>query len=106
MIGYQAPPLDGIWATAPYLHNGSVPTLYHLLKSSDRPARFRRPPSTDFEHYDQVKVGWKFEPVTDAPRTHDPAARGPVHLRLRPGSASATAATPSATSSRTTSGWT
>ena len=26
--GYQAPPLDGVWATAPYLHNGSVPTLY------------------------------------------------------------------------------
>src|SRR5205823_10282737 len=26
-VGYQAPPLDGIWATAPYLHNGSVPTL-------------------------------------------------------------------------------
>jgi hypothetical protein len=25
MTGYQAPPLDGIWATAPYLHNGSVP---------------------------------------------------------------------------------
>ena len=36
--GYQAPPLDGIWATAPYLHNGSVPTLYHLLgPASDRP---------------------------------------------------------------------
>jgi hypothetical protein len=28
--GYQAPPLDGVWATAPYLHNGSVPTLHHL----------------------------------------------------------------------------
>src|SRR5262249_35776361 len=27
--GYQAPPLDGIWATAPYFHNGSVPTVYH-----------------------------------------------------------------------------
>ncbi len=39
MIGYQAPPLDGIWATAPYLHNGSVPTLAALLNSSDRPAR-------------------------------------------------------------------
>src|SRR5262249_27457963 len=26
--GYQAPPLDGVWATAPYLHNGSVPTVY------------------------------------------------------------------------------
>ena len=36
--GYQAPPLDGIWATAPYLHNGSVPTVYNLLKSSPRPA--------------------------------------------------------------------
>ena len=52
MTGYQAPPLDGIWATAPYLHNGSVPTLATLLKSSDRPARFYRPPSTDFAHYD------------------------------------------------------
>ncbi|MDG2012879.1 MAG: c-type cytochrome, partial [Pirellulaceae bacterium] len=29
--GYQAPPLDGVWASAPYLHNGSVPTLWHLL---------------------------------------------------------------------------
>ena len=47
-VGYQAPPLDGIWATAPYLHNGSVPTLHALLASSSRPARFTRPPSTDF----------------------------------------------------------
>jgi mono/diheme cytochrome c family protein len=64
MTGYQAPPLDGVWATAPYLHNGSVPTLAALLQSSTRPARFRRPPSTDFEHYDTVNVGWKFEPMT------------------------------------------
>ena len=67
MVGYQAPPLDGIWATAPYLHNGSVPTLATLLKSSDRPARFKRPPSTDFEHYDTAHVGWKFEVVTEPP---------------------------------------
>ena len=60
---YQAPPLDGVWATAPYLHNNSVPTLHDLLKSADRPARYRRPPSTDFEHYDPVHVGWKAEPV-------------------------------------------
>jgi len=65
MVGYQAPPLDGIWATAPYLHNGSVPTLAAVLKSSDRPARFRRPPSTDFAHYDQAGVGWKYEIVTE-----------------------------------------
>ena len=61
MSGYQAPPLDGIWATAPYLHNGSVPTLAALLKSSERPSRFYRPPSTGFENYDQSNVGWKFE---------------------------------------------
>jgi hypothetical protein len=63
-IGYQAPPLDGIWATAPYLHNGSVPTLHALLLSSSRPARFTRPPSTDFEHYDRTLVGWKFREVS------------------------------------------
>ena len=38
VIGYQAPPLYGIWATAPYFHNGSVPTLAQLLDSSKRPA--------------------------------------------------------------------
>ena len=61
MKGYQAPPLDGIWATAPYLHNGSVPSLQALLHSSERPTRFYRPPSTDFVNYDQANVGWKFE---------------------------------------------
>lgn len=66
-VGYQAPPLDGIWATAPYLHNGSVPTLAAILKSVDRPVRFKRPPSTGLEHYDQVGVGWKFEVVTAPP---------------------------------------
>lgn len=71
MIGYQAPPLDGIWATAPYLHNGSVPTLATLLKSTDRPARFLRPPSADFAHYDTEHVGWKFEVPTG---TVDPSA--------------------------------
>jgi mono/diheme cytochrome c family protein len=64
--GYQAPPLDGIWATAPYLHNGTVPTLHALLESSQRPARFTRPPSTDFANYDPVHVGWKFREVSAA----------------------------------------
>lgn len=40
-LGYKARPLNGIWATAPYLHNGSVPTLYDLLKPpADRPRIF------------------------------------------------------------------
>lgn len=72
MVGYQAPPLDGIWATAPYLHNGSVPTLAQLLQSKDRPSRFLRPPSTSFEHYDRERVGWKCEPVDTTNATLDP----------------------------------
>jgi len=38
--GYVAPDLAGVWATAPYLHNGSVPTLWHLLHPENRPERF------------------------------------------------------------------
>lgn len=38
--GYMAVPLNGLWATAPYLHNGSVPTVWHLLHPEQRPARF------------------------------------------------------------------
>jgi mono/diheme cytochrome c family protein len=41
--GYVAPPLTGIWATAPYLHNGSVPTLRDLLEPVElRPTTFWR----------------------------------------------------------------
>ncbi|AMV33649.1 Cytochrome c [Pirellula sp. SH-Sr6A] len=40
--GYVAPPLDGVWASAPYLHNGSVPTLWHLLHPEQRPVVWRR----------------------------------------------------------------
>jgi mono/diheme cytochrome c family protein len=56
--GYIAPPLDGIWITAPYLHNGSVPTLEALLDSRQRPTYWSR----DFDHpaYDYVSVGWKY----------------------------------------------
>ena len=40
--GYIAPPLDGIWVTAPYFHNGSVPTLEGVVDSSQRPTYWRR----------------------------------------------------------------
>ncbi|MBX2823431.1 MAG: hypothetical protein KTR33_01800 [Gammaproteobacteria bacterium] len=39
--GYTAPPLTGIWASAPYFHNGSVPTLWHLMRPETRPTRFQ-----------------------------------------------------------------
>ncbi len=38
--GYAAPLLTGVWMSAPYLHNGSVPTLRQLLTPAERPARF------------------------------------------------------------------
>lgn len=39
--GYAATPLTGVWANFPYLHNGSVPTLYHLLgPAGERPRIF------------------------------------------------------------------
>jgi hypothetical protein len=38
--GYLAPDLSGLWATAPYLHNGSVPTLWHLMNPRSRPTKF------------------------------------------------------------------
>ena len=52
--GYVTNVLDGIWARAPYLHNGSVPTLYHLLVPSERPQQFLRG-SID---YDRVNGGY------------------------------------------------
>ncbi len=53
--GYAAMPLDGLWLRAPYLHNGSVPTLQDLLKPVDeRPAVFWR----GYEVYDYDKVGF------------------------------------------------
>lgn len=60
--GYVAPPLDGVWATAPYLHNGSVPTLDALLNPSKRPKYFRR--SRDSRDYDLERVGWKYSVVS------------------------------------------
>ena len=36
ILAYKARPLDGIWATAPYLHNGSVKSLYELLLPADQ----------------------------------------------------------------------
>jgi hypothetical protein len=41
--GYANLPLDGLWLRAPYLHNGSVPTLADLLETpADRPTAFRK----------------------------------------------------------------
>jgi hypothetical protein len=57
---YMAPPLDAVWATAPYLHNGSVPDVATLLDSTKRPKYWRRV-DHDTTHYDQNALGFPWE---------------------------------------------
>ena len=72
---YAARPLYGIWAAAPYLHNGSVPTLYHLLLSPEqRPKTF----ALGGREYDPVRLGFAVvttcgqqDCVVDTTRTGD-----------------------------------
>ena len=63
--GYVAPPLVGVWASAPYFHNGSVPTLEAVLNSKLRPeiwSRDLRDPSA----YDLEKVGMTHKALSRA----------------------------------------
>ena len=54
-FGYVSPPLDGVWLRAPYLHNGSVPTLVDMLKPpAERPAQFYR----GYDVFDPEGVGF------------------------------------------------
>jgi cytochrome c5 len=61
--GYVAPPLDGVWATAPYLHNGSVPDIATLLDSTKRPKYWRRM-DHDTTHYDERGLGFPWMELT------------------------------------------
>lgn len=55
--GYIAPPLDGVWATAPFLHNGSIPTIEALLNSKIRPTFWQKKE----DYYDYQSMGWQYE---------------------------------------------
>ncbi|HVP29657.1 MAG TPA: hypothetical protein VMW35_10915 [Myxococcota bacterium] len=78
-LGYLAPPLYGVWATAPYLHNGSVPNVWEVLKPSDRKPLWKRKSKaarwdqtgrvimgydTSMSAYDTTKLGWKYDTLT------------------------------------------
>jgi hypothetical protein len=54
--GYKADMLYGIWAQAPYLHNGSVPTIGQLICPSTRPAKFLR----GNLYYDEALMGFEW----------------------------------------------
>ena len=55
LLDYKARPLNGIWATAPYLHNGSVPNLWELMR---RPEERTTEFAVGSREYDPNKVGF------------------------------------------------
>ncbi|MEK6749553.1 MAG: di-heme-cytochrome C peroxidase [Pseudomonadota bacterium] len=65
LLAYKGRSLNGIWATAPYLHNGSVPTLYDLLlpkkRDKDLKTEEYRPDSfvVGSRQFDPVKIGFR-----------------------------------------------
>jgi hypothetical protein len=59
--GYANAPLDGVWARAPYLHNGSVPDLTALLTPAERPDHFYRGSDT----YDPERMGFVSKDSSD-----------------------------------------
>ena len=65
LLSYKGRSLNGIWATAPYLHNGSVPSLYDVLLPKRRPGD---PPDGEYRpdifqvgsrEFDPINVGYK-----------------------------------------------
>ena len=62
-LKYKARPHNGIWATPPYLHNGSVPNLFSLLSPvSERPKIFY----LGSKQYDPIKLGLNTDPLPGA----------------------------------------
>ena len=63
-----------MWASAPYFHNGSVPTLAGVLHPDERPVVWKR---TE-DGYDTARVGLEVDRLTDVPRD----ARGTAEARF------------------------
>jgi hypothetical protein len=71
-LAYKVRPLNGVWATPPYLHNGSVPNIYALLSPvSERPAKFY----LGNREYDPVNVGYRTDKI-DGGFEFDTSLRG------------------------------
>ena len=73
-VGYVTPPLHGVWASAPYFHNGSIPDVWSVLDPDARPTMWRRERSqtpvhfnqfeTRMSAYDHDKLGWKYQTMS------------------------------------------
>ncbi len=61
--GYQAPPLDGVWASAPYFHNGSVATVREVILPAERATNWKRIPN----EFDTQRVGLNVEHLDSIP---------------------------------------
>lgn len=72
-VGYVPPPLHGVWASAPYFHNGSVPTLWHVLHPDQRPHVWKRTETG----YDQARVGLEVTTFDELPED----VEHPAHRR-------------------------
>jgi mono/diheme cytochrome c family protein len=61
-LAYKVRPLNGVWATPPYLHNGSVPNVYLLLSpAKERPTEFY----LGNREYDPVNLGYKYDELAN-----------------------------------------
>jgi mono/diheme cytochrome c family protein len=68
--GYVARPLVGVWATPPYLHNGSVPNLYQLLSPANARSQCFY---VDDREYDPVRVGFLMKRCDFQSKLDDPS---------------------------------
>lgn len=85
-LGYVAPPLDGIWVTAPFLHNGSVPTIAALLDSSKRPRYWTRSFESSAADYDPEALGWRYTELDHGKAgAKDPKVRARIYDTTLPG---------------------
>ena len=87
--GYVAPILAGVWMTAPYLHNGSVPTLWHFMRPETRPVKFM----VGGHKLDYSRVGIAGEMAADGvmryPAGYVPWSDPGVHDASQPGKSNA-----------------
>lgn len=61
-LAYKVRPLNGVWATPPYLHNGSVPNVYSLLSPvEERPKKFY----LGNREYDPVNLGYRIDTLAN-----------------------------------------
>lgn len=92
--GYLAPPLAGVWASAPYFHNGSVPTLWHVLHPEERPKVWVRKCRSSLQEavtdYDFERVGLAVEELEQLPSEQLPTSQRRYYFDTRKFGKSAT----------------